>query len=121
MHLEDVTMAMFATCNSIRVVAYVPQIYKAFAHRQGASAISGTTWGLFLIANVSTVAYAIVDRHDGWLAVCFGLNAICCAAVLLAAYSSCLRACVSIWAVGRSLVRRPSPSGTWRMSVRSCD
>jgi PQ loop repeat len=86
MHFEDITMTMFAACNGIRVVAYVPQIYKAFTHRNGASAVSGTTWGLFFIANVSTVAYAIVNRSDYWLAACFGLNALCCAAILLAAY-----------------------------------
>ena len=86
MHIEDITMTMFAACNGVRVVAYVPQIYKAFTHRNGTSAISGTTWGLFFIANVSTVAYAIVNRSDYWLAACFGLNAVCCAAILLAAY-----------------------------------
>ena len=74
MHFEDITMTMFAACNGIRVVAYVPQIYKAFTHRNGASAISGMTWGLFFIANVSTVAYAIVNRSDYWLAALLRLE-----------------------------------------------
>jgi hypothetical protein len=91
MHFQDITMISFATCNGIRVLAYLPQIHKAFTHRGGASAISRTTWGLFLIANVSTVAYAIVNRSDYWLASCFGLNAVCCAAILLATYSGRLR------------------------------
>jgi hypothetical protein len=91
MHIEDVTMTMFAACNGIRVVAYIPQIYKAFTHRNEPSAISGTTWGLFFVANVSTVAYAIVNRSDYWLAACFGLNAVCCVAILLAAFWGGLR------------------------------
>jgi hypothetical protein len=64
MHFQDITMILFAACNGIRVVAHLPQIHKAFTHRNGASAISRTTWGLFLIANVSAVAYAIVNRSD---------------------------------------------------------
>jgi hypothetical protein len=62
MHIEDITMTVFAACNGIRLVAYVPQIYKAFTHRNGASAISGTTWGLFFVANVSTVR--VRDRQS---------------------------------------------------------
>jgi hypothetical protein len=100
MHIEDITMTMFAACNGIRVVAYVPQIYKAFNHQNGTSAISGMTWGLFFIANVSTVAYAIVNRSDYWLAACFGLNAVCCAAILLAAYRGALHLRLS-WGAAR--------------------
>jgi hypothetical protein len=47
MALEDITLALFAVCNSIRVFAYVPQIRKAALDRNGASAISYTTWALF--------------------------------------------------------------------------
>lgn len=101
MLIEDITMTVFAACNGIRLVAYVPQIYKAFTHRNGASAISGTTWGLFFIANVSTVAYAIVNRCDYWLAACFGSNAVCCAAILLAAYWGGLHLRAS-WGAARS-------------------
>ena len=40
MSLEEITLALFAACNSVRVVAYVPQILKAAADQNGASAIS---------------------------------------------------------------------------------
>ena len=59
MHLEDITLALFAACNFIRLFAYLPQIYRTATDKNGASAISYTTWGLFLIANLSTIAYAL--------------------------------------------------------------
>lgn len=86
MRLEDITLALFAACNFIRLFAYLPQIYKAATDTNGASAISYTTWGLFLIANLSTIAYALVNRSDWWLATCFAGNAVCCVAILAVAY-----------------------------------
>src|SRR6185295_15142741 len=44
--MEEITLALFAACNSVRVVAYVPQILKAAADKNGASSISCTTWTL---------------------------------------------------------------------------
>src|SRR5262245_57825045 len=86
MTMEEITLALFAACNSVRVVAYVPQILKAAADKNGASSISCTTWTLFLIAHISTVAYALVNRSDWGLAACFTVNAICCVAILGIAY-----------------------------------
>lgn len=86
MHLEEITLALFAACNSIRIFAYVPQIHKAATDSNGASAISGTTWSLFLVAHLSTIAHALVNLSDGWLAACFTANALCCVAILGIAY-----------------------------------
>jgi hypothetical protein len=86
MSLEEITLALFAACNSIRVVAYVPQIFKAANDKNGASSISCMTWFLFLLAHLSTVAYALINRSDWGLAACFAINAICCAAILGIAY-----------------------------------
>lgn len=80
--LEQVTLAAFTFCNSIRVLAYLPQIRKAATDKHGADAISYTTWSLFLVAHISTVGYALVNRQDVTLAMCFGGNAICCVAIL---------------------------------------
>lgn len=33
MHLEEITFALFAPCNSLRVVACLPQSYKAATDR----------------------------------------------------------------------------------------
>jgi hypothetical protein len=86
MPLEDITLALFAACNSIRIVAYLPQLHKAAIDRNGASAVSCATWMLFLVAHLSTVAYAIVNRSDWGLAALFSTNALCCAAILAITY-----------------------------------
>jgi hypothetical protein len=61
MTFEDISLTLFAACNAVRVVAYVPQIHKAAIDKNGAAAISCTTWFLFLIAHLSTIAYALVN------------------------------------------------------------
>jgi hypothetical protein len=86
MQLEEITLALFAACNSVRVLAYLPQIHKAAMDENGASAISRTTWWLFLVAHVSTIAYALVNRSDPWLALCFTGNALCCVVILAIAW-----------------------------------
>lgn len=92
MLLEDMTMAAFAACNSLRIFAYLPQMHKAAKNANGAAAISFTTWGLFLAANVSTAAYAAVNQSDWWMAGCFTLNACCCLIILIIAASNAWRA-----------------------------
>ncbi len=86
MQLEEITLALFAASNSARVLAYLPQIYKAAFDKNGASAISRTTWSLFLVAHISTIAYALVNRSDPWLAICFAGNAVCCLLILTIAW-----------------------------------
>src|SRR5262245_11024243 len=77
LRLEEMPLALFVTSNTLRILAYIPQMRKAATDGNGASAISYTTWSLFLAANLSTVAYAIVNRADWGLAVCFCGNALC--------------------------------------------
>jgi uncharacterized protein with PQ loop repeat len=86
MPLEEITLALFAICNSIRIFAYLPQIHKAAKDKNGASAISGTTWSLFLVAHLSTIAHALVNLGDRWLAICFAGNALCCILILAIAW-----------------------------------
>lgn len=86
MRMEGMTLALFAACNGLRIFAYLPQIHKAAIDSNGASAISYTTWTLFLLAHLSTVAYALVYKSDAWLAACFAGNAACCVAILGIAY-----------------------------------
>jgi hypothetical protein len=81
MPLEEITLALFAACSNVRVVAYVPQILRAASDKNGASSISCTTWTLFLIAHVSTVACALINRADWGLAACFAGTAVCCVAI----------------------------------------
>lgn len=112
--MQDITLALFAACNFIRVFAYIPQIHKAATDMNGASAISCTTWALFLVAHLSTVAYALVNRSDWWLAICFTINALCCFAILAIAY----------WkgrCHARTLALRRRESDEWRSMRRMCE
>ena len=44
MTVADITLAVFTLSNSVRVLAYVPQITKAATDQSGAKAISFGTW-----------------------------------------------------------------------------
>ena len=83
MTVADITLVAFTLFNSVRLAAYVPQITKAAMDRGGAQAISFTTWGLFLLANASAVAYALVNKDDWAMAGMFLGNATGCAAIIL--------------------------------------
>jgi hypothetical protein len=82
MQLEDITLALFAACNGLRIAAYVPQIRRAAADSNGAAAISATTWFLFLLANITTIVHVLITANDRMLAACFAANAACCTAIL---------------------------------------
>jgi hypothetical protein len=85
MSAADITLLAFTLCNSLRVLAYAPQIAKAAKDNGGAQAISFATWGLFLFANVSAVAYALINKEDWMMAAMFIGNAAGCTAILLIA------------------------------------
>ena len=82
MTAADITLAAFTLCNSVRVVAYVPQITRTAVDRSGAQSISFTTWAIFLVSNISAMAYAYVNMRDWTMAAMFLANAVCCAAIL---------------------------------------
>jgi hypothetical protein len=83
MVLTDVTLAMFTLCNSLRALAYIPQIVKIAADRQGAGAVSLATWAQFLLSNASITAYAAVNKEDWTMATMFLINASGCAIILI--------------------------------------
>ena len=83
MTLADVTLVMFTLCNSLRVLAYGPQIAKAAMDHGGVAAISFSTWGLFLLSNISAIAYALVNMADWTMATMFLGNAAGCTIILL--------------------------------------
>jgi hypothetical protein len=85
MTIADITLTAFTLCNSLRVVAYLPQIAKAAGDRSGAEAISLGTWGLFLVSHASATAYALVNKNDWTMASVFLANAIGCGAIVLIA------------------------------------
>jgi hypothetical protein len=83
MTIADFTLTVFTLCNSLRVLAYMPQIIRAARDRSGAEAISFATWSLFLLSHVSAMAYALVNKEDWTMASVFLGNAAGCGAVLL--------------------------------------
>lgn len=78
----EVTLAVFTFFNSLRFLAYVPQIAKAARDQSGAEAISFGTWGLFLASHASAMAYAIENQGDWKMATLFLSNALGCGAIL---------------------------------------
>src|SRR6266702_520221 len=85
MTVADTTLAVFTFFNSLRFLAYVPQIVKAAKDQSGAEAISCGTWALFLASHASAMAYAIENQGDWKMASLFLSNAFGCGAILLIA------------------------------------
>lgn len=83
MTLAEITLVAFTLCNSLRVMAYIPQIVRAAKDHSGAEAISFATWGLFLLSNISAIAYALMNVGDWTMAAIFSGNAVGCSAILL--------------------------------------
>jgi hypothetical protein len=82
MNSADIALAVFTACNSVRVFAYLPQLMKIGRDTEGAIAISYSTWGMFSLSHMSTVAYAIVVVQDWKMACVFAANTLCCSAIL---------------------------------------
>ena len=82
MDLAQLTLLAFTGFSLLRVVSYVPQIAKVAADRNGATAISYSTWSLWTGANIATAMYAAVNLQDLYLAVVSGIYAVCCAIVI---------------------------------------
>jgi hypothetical protein len=82
MTVADITLTVFTLFNSLRFLAYIPQIVKALKDDSGAEAISFGTWGLFLASHTSAMAYAIENQGDWKMASLFLSNAAGCGAIL---------------------------------------
>ena len=83
MTLAEVTLALFSLCNFLRVGSYLPQILRVANDNEGAKAISYWTWSMWIAANGSTAAYALVNIADRTLFIISALNTLGCAAVVL--------------------------------------
>jgi uncharacterized protein with PQ loop repeat len=78
----DAALLVFTACNTARVFAYLPQMIKIGRDTQGAAVISYTTWSLFGLSHLSTVAYAILVVDDWRMAAVFAANTLCCVAIV---------------------------------------
>jgi hypothetical protein len=69
--------------SGLRIVSYMPQIWRVARDRNGASAISSyVTWSLWTGANLTTALYAFVNLGDLYLALVSLVYAACCTAVI---------------------------------------
>ncbi len=84
--LHEIVLGLFAAINSLRILAYVPQIVKAAKDENGASAISYMTWTLFLVSHLTTIGYAVIVLGDLLMALIFFGNAMACVAILAVAF-----------------------------------
>ena len=80
--LPGAVFGVFTVMNTLRILAYVPQMLKAAQDANGASAISYATWTLFLISHLTTIAYAVVVPGDLVMAAVFLANALACLAII---------------------------------------
>ena len=80
--LPAAVFGVFTVMNTLRILAYVPQMLKAAQDANGASAISYATWTLFLISHLTTIAYALVGPGDLVMALVFAANALACLAII---------------------------------------
>lgn len=79
----EATLFAYTLCNALRLFSYAPQIVRVARDRDGARAISLTTWWLWIAANATTALYAWVNLGDVPLALLNVLNVICCLAVVV--------------------------------------
>jgi hypothetical protein len=77
----DFSTVAFALLNGARIVAYVPQIMCVRRDRHGAVGVSLMTWGLFTLANLATVSYALTVSGDIVVAGVFAFNSLGCFAI----------------------------------------
>jgi hypothetical protein len=83
MELASFTFVAFTFFSSLRIFSYVPQILTIAADKNGASAISYTTWSLWTAANLATALYAAVNLQDQYLTAVSGIYAACCVIVII--------------------------------------
>lgn len=83
MQMPEITLVLFYAFNTLRIAAYLPQILRVASDKDGAQAISYTTWCVWIGANGSTAAYALVVTPSWALFAVSILNALGCMAVVV--------------------------------------
>ena len=83
MTIADFSFWLFTVSNGLRIVSYLPQIYRVAVDPHGASAIAYSTWFLWTDASVASALYAPCNVSDPLLASINAMNALCCLAVIL--------------------------------------
>jgi hypothetical protein len=115
----ELALFAFTACNTLRVVAYVPQLLKIARDTGGASAISYSTWGLFGVSHLSTVVYALAALGDWRLAFIFTANAAACGAILALTFYKRLRFAHHAVEAGEPCTRAVRSAFAWRSQETS--
>lgn len=114
MDFSYITFLLFAAFSSLRMFSYLPQIYSVATDKNGASAISYSTWGLWIGANATTALYALNNLNDVYLASVSVVYAACCVSVIvltMAKRRRHRRAAARSEAPALRPARRPGPGG----------
>ena len=78
--LQSIT-AVYAVCNSLRLVSYVPQIVAVVRETSGAHAISIASWVFWMVSHAITAVYGRAVLNDPLLAWMMWGNAAGCLAI----------------------------------------
>jgi hypothetical protein len=73
---------LFILTNTFRLFAYLPQILAALKCRNGARAISRTTWSYFALAHLSGHFYSRLVLHDSKMATVLLGNCLACSTLV---------------------------------------
>lgn len=74
---------LYILTNAARVFTYMPQLIAVWRSTDGARDISLFTWGSWVVANATAVAYGTFVIYDLFFTLIAVLNLVCCAAVTL--------------------------------------
>ncbi|SDP18359.1 hypothetical protein SAMN04488595_105237 [Ralstonia sp. 25mfcol4.1] len=77
--------SLYVLSNAARVFTYVPQLMAVWRSNDGARDISLLTWGSWVVANGTALAYGAVVVEDLFLTLIALLNLTCCSAITLLA------------------------------------
>ena len=80
--LQSIT-AIYAVCNVVRLLFYVPQIVAVARECSGAHAISIVTWTFWSLSHAVTAVYCYAIVHDALLGFMMWGNAFGCFAVVV--------------------------------------
>jgi hypothetical protein len=83
MTMADFSFWLFTVSNGLRIVSYLPQIYRIAIDPFGASSIAYSTWFLWAVASAASALYAACNVFDPLLASTNAMNALCCLAVIV--------------------------------------
>jgi hypothetical protein len=82
MSAASAALLLFASCNAMRILAYVLQISRITRDQHGAGTVCYSTWALVTASNLSAVFYAVAVVSDWLMAIVFTINAACCVAIV---------------------------------------